>query len=315
MVRPPLVVLTWLAAALAACGEPRIREAELLIPTPEQAEAPEGASHPGDAAPGPSSPRALRVSVAAIESPRDTYPLYSTIFERLGRRLGVEIEFVQRRTYREVNDLIAAGKLDAALLCTGGYLDLERRAPQSVEVLAAPLVAGRPTYESLVIVPADGPALKVADLAGKRFAYTDELSFSGRLYALRLIRDLGEDPERFFGNTIFTQSHDRSIAAVATGLVDGAAVHGGVFDHLLRRDPSLARHVRVIHRSSPFGAMPLVASMRLPAGLRGRFREALEHLAEDPEAAAAMAGLDIDAFARPAPGLYESAARAIEARR
>lgn len=306
-----LIALLPLGAALLACGEPRFREATVSLPGAD----PAGATPPApDRVTSAAAPRALRVSVAAVESPRDTYPLYSTLFDRLGKRLGIEIEFVQRRTYREVNDLIAAGKLDAALLCTGGYLDLVRRAPESVEVLAAPLVDGLQTYESLVIVPAEGPARGVADLAGKRFAYTDELSFSGRLYVLRLLTDLGKNPARFFGSTIYTQSHDRSIAAVATGLVDGAAVHGGVFAHLLRRDPGLARHVRVIHRSSPFGAMPLVASSRLPADLRARLQDALLRLADDPEAAEAMAGLEIDAFARPAPRLYDSAARVVEAR-
>ena len=310
MNRRRLVAILAPLAALVACREPSFREATVSLPAADPVEAP---PLPGPL-PTTAAPRTLRVSVAAVESPRDTYPLYSTLFERLGKRLGVEIEFVQRRTYREVNDLIAAGKLDAALLCTGGYLDLVRRAPDSVEVLAAPLADGRQTYESLVIVPAEGPAREVADLAGKRFAYTDELSFSGRLYVLRLLRDLGEDPDRFFGSTLYTQSHDRSIAAVATGLVDGAAVHGGVYGHMLQRDPSLARRVRVVHRSSPFGAMPLVASNRLPAQLRARLRAALLHLAEDPEAAEAMAGLEIDAFAIPGPRLYDSAARVVEAR-
>ena len=84
----------------------------------------------------------LRISVAAILSPQDTFSSYSRLFDLLGRRLGVPVQFVQRRTYSEVDDLLAAGKVDAALVCTGGYLDLLHRAPGAVAVLAVPVVGG-----------------------------------------------------------------------------------------------------------------------------------------------------------------------------
>jgi phosphonate transport system substrate-binding protein len=291
---------------LAACDTARFRQAEVpLAPAPEPAvEAP------------PQGRRAtLRFSVAAVESPRDTYATYSKLFQRMGERLGMTIEFVQRRTYREVNDLLAAGELDAALVCTGGYLDLQARAPGAIEVVAAPLLDGKPTYESLVIVPASSEAHSLAELRGRRFAFTDELSFSGRAYVVKLLSETGDVPDRFFGRVLFTRNHDRSIRAVASGIVDGAAVHGTVFDHHLRREPELAQRIRVIHRSPPFGAMPVVASRRLSPELRERLRQVLLELASDPEGAAALEALDIDGFAVPPPQLYDSAARIVEARR
>jgi phosphonate transport system substrate-binding protein len=226
----------------------------------------------------------------------------------------MEVEFVQRRTYREVNDLLASGRLDAALVCTGGYLDLLARAPGAVELLAVPVVGGESTYESLVIVPAGGPARRVADLEGKRFAFTDELSFSGRAYVVRHLRDLGRDPTRFFGGVTYTQSHDRSITAVARGLVDGAAVHSHVFAHLLARDPQLASRIRVIHRSPPFGMMPVVVSTRLPPEERSRLRRVLLDLSRDPDGAAALETLHIDGFAEAAPGLFDTAAEVLAPR-
>jgi len=201
--------------------------------------------------PTPSRAPVLRFSVAAIESPRDTYSSYTRLFDRMGQLLGTRVEFEQRRTYREVNDLLISGQLEAALLCTGGYLDLQRRAPGAFEAVAVPVVSGEESYRSVIVVAAYGPVKDVAGLRGLRFAYTDELSFSGRLYALRVLRDLGADPEHFFGAVTFTGSHDRSIQAVATGLVDGAAVHGGVLAQMQEADASLQRRLRVIHQSPP----------------------------------------------------------------
>jgi phosphonate transport system substrate-binding protein len=271
------------------------------------------------AAPSPSAPPAerdgapaLRFSVAAIESPRDTYATYTRLLDRIGRLLALPVEFEQRRTYREVNDLILSGRLDAALLCTGGYLDLERRAPGAVEIVAAPVLDGEMSYQSLVIVPATSDARDLRDLRGQRFAYTDELSFSGRAWAQRLLRERGLDPDRFFGSVAYTGSHDHSVLAVANGLVDGASVHGAVLALLEARDPSLARRIRILHRSPPLGAMPIVVSKRVPASVRARLREVLLGLDRDPEAAESLKLLRFERFAVPSPQLYAAAAQLVE---
>ncbi|MBI5068326.1 MAG: phosphate/phosphite/phosphonate ABC transporter substrate-binding protein [Deltaproteobacteria bacterium] len=262
----------------------------------------------------PSRP-VLRFSVAAIQSPQDTFAAYSRFFDRMGTLLGAEIRFLQRRTYAEVDDLLLTGQLDAALVCTGGYLDLLARDPGAVEVLAVPVIGGRSTYHSLLIVPATSPATAPADLAGKRFAFTDELSFSGHLYPSSLFRGLGLDPRHHFASTSFTRSHDRSIDAVARGLADGAAVDSLVYESLLARDPQLSSRVRVIHRSPAYGLMPVVAATRLPAETRARLRAVLLGLHRDPEAAAQLRAVGIDRFGPPEPGLFDSAAAVVGQRR
>jgi phosphonate transport system substrate-binding protein len=286
-----------LLGALGGCESTRFREVSVDPAIP---------SAPPPAAVEPLSKRALRVSVAAIESPSDTYVMYSRLFRRMSERLQMQVEFVQRDTYRKVNDLLVSGKVDAALLCTGGYLDLEQRAPGAVEVLAVPVTDGEPTYRSLIIVPADG-VRSLEALRGKRFAYSDELSFSGRAYAKWVLRRAGIDPRTFFGSTLFTQNHDRSVRAVAAGVVDGAAVHGRILTHLIGEDPALADRVRVLHESPPFGAMPLVVSTSLPAEFRAHLRAVLLSLHQDPEAGLALSTLGLDYFVLPPPGLYDTA--------
>ena len=287
------------AAALAACERSPYRTA--VVET-RKSSTPSASS--GDTRSAP----VLRFSVASIESPRDTYSAYTRLFDRMGQLLQTTIDFEQRRTYREVNDLLIAGRLDAALLCTGGYLDLEKRAPGTVEIVAVPVLGGEQSYRSVVVVPASSDVQDIRDLRGKRFAFTDELSFSGRLYAERLLKDRGIVPERFFGSVAYTGSHDRSIQAVANGLVDGAAVHGGILAQMEERDPSLERRIRIVHRSPPLGGMPLVVSTRLPAATRSRLRDVLLGLHRDPDSAASLKLLRFDRFSEPAPGLYAAAA-------
>lgn len=254
-------------------------------------------------------PRSLRFSVAAMQSPRGTYAAYSRMFDLLGHTLGVDVELVQRRTYAEVNDMLASGKLDAALICTGGYLDLQRRAPGSVEVLAIPVMDGRTMYRSYIIVPAASHDRILQQLRGKRFAFTDELSLSGFTYIAHLLKKIGSDYQSFFQSVTFTRSHDRSIEAIANGLFDGAAVDSLVFDQLAKAKPEIGAAVHIIHRSPEFGVSPVVISTRIPSERREALRNALLTLHEKPGGTDDLRVAGIDRFVEPPPELYTEARR------
>lgn len=251
----------------------------------------------------------LRFSVAAMMSPRETYAAYSRLFARVGKLLGVDVELVQRRTYREVNDRLRTGRLDVALLCSGGYVDLAEHWPGAVEILAVPEVEGKTTYESLVIVPATSTATTLADLAGKRFAFTDELSFTGHLYPTVAFYERGLAPAAFLGMTYFTHSHDRSVRAVADGFVDAAAVDSLVYASVAEAHPEISCKTRVIERSPPFEMGPLVASRRVPAELRAKLREVLLGLANDPAAAKELGVIRVGRFVPGDPARYAPVVR------
>ena len=293
--------------ALTLVGCPSSQYPEVSVDLASSGPAPTTARKPRDSV--------LRFSVAAMQSPQDTFAAYSRVLERLEQRLDASIELVQRRTYQEVNDLLASGQLDAALICTGGYVDLERRAPRAVEVVAVPVVHGQTTYRSYLIVPAASRARELADLRGLRFAFTDELSLSGFGYPSHLLRAMGAGPASFFGSFTFTRSHDRSIDAVAKGLIDGAAVDSLVYEELARSSPEIRTGTRIIHRSPPYGVAPVVVSTKLAPERRAAIRDALLHLHEDPQARAALGLVGFDRFSAPEPALYADAAALLGARR
>lgn len=246
-----------------------------------------------------------------MESPSETYTGYSRLFGELAGRVDAGVDFVQRRTYAEVNQMFLDGKLDAALLCTGGYLDLAQRDAGVVELLAVPVVGGADTYHSLIIVPATSGARSLDDLAARSFAFTDELSLTGRAWVVHTLRQRGRTPESYFGALSYTRSHDRSVAAVARGLVDGAAVHSVVFQHLIEKDPTLLDRVRVVQRSPGFGMTPVVVSTRLPPARRAALRRSLLELDRDPDGRRLLEPLRISRFEEPPPGLFDSAIEVI----
>ena len=236
----------------------------------------------------------LRVSVAAVISPKGTAESYQPLLDYLADRLGRPVELVQRQTYAETNDLIEQGAVDLAFVCTSAYV--AGRDAFGMELLAAPVVSGETVYYSLLIVPVDSPAQSMADLQGRVFAFTDPISFSGRVYPTYLVQQLGSAPETFFARTFFTYGHDDAIRAVDAGLADGAAVDSVVYDFALAREPELAARVRVIHRSPPFGMPPVVVGPDVRPQVKARLQELLLGMAGDPEAQTALRALGVERF-------------------
>lgn len=236
----------------------------------------------------------LRVAIAAVISPRGTIESYQLLLDYMSEKLRRPVELVQRRTYGEINDLVASGEVDVAFVCTGAYVVGKQQG--GMELLVAPQVRGAALYYSYLIVPASSPATSLADLRGKVFAFTDPMSTTGRLYPTSLVQAMGETPETFFARTFFTYSHDKAILAVANQVADGAAVDSLVYDFAVSRDPSLGQKVRIIHRSPPFGTPPVVVTPSIRPQLRAELQDLLLSLPDAPEGREALAAIGVDRF-------------------
>jgi phosphonate transport system substrate-binding protein len=126
------------------------------------------------------------------------------------------------------------------------------------------------------------------------------------MYPTAVVKELGEQPETFFGQVLFTYSHDDAIRAVASGVADGAAVDSLVYQFALAREPNLAEQTKVIHRSIPFGIPPVVTSPHLRPQVRVTLQEILLKMADDPAGQPALRALDIDRFVLIEDSAYNS---------
>lgn len=278
---------------LAGCAQARAEAlpyVDLGARTPLPAAAPSELTH-------------LRMGIAAIVSPQGTVESYAALASYLSQRLGRPVDLVQRRTYAEINDMVARNQLDLAFICTNAYVVGNEQ--EGMELLLAPEIEGKSVYYSQLIVPADSPAQSIADLRGQVFAFTDPMSFTGRIYPIYQLQGLGTTPERFFGRTFFTYSHDRAIQAVADGVADGAAVDSLVLTYALARDPSLHSRLRVVHTSEAFGIPPVVVPPALPPRQKAQVRNLLLTMHEDAIGRSVLAELGFDRFVRVDDSAYD----------
>ncbi len=245
----------------------------------------------------------FKVAVGSIMSAQETVVYYHQLLEYIAVKLGRQIELVQRKTYGEINELIGMGQIDLAFICSGPYACGKEK--YGFQALAMPRVRGSHLYQAYLIVNKDSAFQTLDDLRGRSFAFTDPDSNTGKFVPAYWLSKMGEKPEDFFGETIYTYSHDNSIMAVARSLVDGAAVNGLVWEYYNRSDPVFTSRTRIIKKSQPFGNPPVVTSSRLPNQLKARIQSLLFRMHQDPEGKKILDELMIDGFIPPEQGCYD----------
>ncbi|MFQ6040206.1 MAG: phosphate/phosphite/phosphonate ABC transporter substrate-binding protein [Candidatus Poribacteria bacterium] len=236
----------------------------------------------------------LRVAIAAVISPRESFKLYSQLLDYLSEKLERPAEFMQRGAYAEVNDLVRYGECDVAFVC--GYAYVQGNRDFGMQILVVPQVQGKTVYHSYIIVPKDSSVKKLEDLRGKTFAFSDPLSNSGRLSPTYLLLEMGETPESFFKKFVFTYSHDNSIKAVAEKLVDGAAVDSLVYDYMIAIHPDLDDKIKKINVSPPYGIPPVVVHPQIDPKLKEKLQTIFLNMHKDKKGREILTQLMIDRF-------------------
>jgi phosphonate transport system substrate-binding protein len=246
----------------------------------------------------------LKVAVAAMISPKETVAYYRQLLDYIGKKLGRDVEFVQRKTYGEINELLGIGQIDLAFICSGPYVT--GKPIYGFELIATPEIQGSHFYQSYLIVNKASGFKSLEDLRGRIFAFTDPESNTGKLVPSYWLYEMGEQPETFFSKTIYTYSHDNSILAVAKALVDGAAIDGLIWEYYHRKDPVFTSRSRIIKKSEPYGMPPIVASKFLSQELKGHIRQLLLSMHMDPKGKQILGELMIDRFTDARDNWYDS---------
>ena len=211
----------------------------------------------------------------------------------LSAAVGMPVEFVSRRSYRDIMGLLRSQELEAAWIC--GFPWVMNR--NELRGLSIPLYQGQPLYQSYLIVPAtDRTTTTLADLRGKVFAYSDPDSNSGWLVPRTTLMKAGIDPDRHFARSFYTWGHRNVVNAVAAGLAQGGAVDGYVWDTLERVAPALVAKTRVAWRSERYGFPPLAVRATLDNMTEQRLHHALLGMAQDNKGRRLLAELNLSGF-------------------
>jgi ABC-type phosphate/phosphonate transport system substrate-binding protein len=148
---------------------------------------------------------------------------------------------------------------------------------------------------SFVVVSAGSRHAGLGSLRGGRAAVNAPDSNTGMNLFRAVIAPLAEGG-CFFAEVAITGAHAASLAAVASGRADVAAIDCVSFWLLSRERPELADRVRILARTPPSPCLPLVTSSRTGDDELAVLRETLATTAESPDLAGSLRALGIAGF-------------------
>jgi phosphonate transport system substrate-binding protein len=252
----------------------------------------------------PSHGKSLRIAIGGMITPKEGFTYYRKFLDYVSEKLHMDVVLVDRESYAEVNNLLRTGAVDIAFVCGGPYVDGHKEF--GMELLVAPVAYGEAAYYSYIIVAKDSPIYRFEELRGKKFAFTDPMSNSGKLVPTYMLARINETPDTFFKSYIFTQSHDKAIKTVALGIVDGAAVDSLIWEYENGKNPEFTSMTRIVKRSPPYGIPPVVVRPGLDPELKETLKTIFLNAHNDRKGRELLSNMKIDKFISVSDEAYDS---------
>ena len=188
------------------------------------------------------------------------------LLQFLSAKLDRPIKIIRPQSYQTVIEGILSRTIDFAILGPASYARARARDEQ-IEAFASFarekgfLTPRGSHYHAVLFTLRDHDFNRIEDLKGKKIAYTDPASTSGYLIPQQAFtRISGLSLDSFFGTSIFTGSHDRSIASVIQGNVDAAFVSSARVDEAIEKGSLVTGQIKILWKSQPIHRDPFVFS-------------------------------------------------------
>jgi phosphonate transport system substrate-binding protein len=261
----------------------------------------------------------ITLGVITSENEADRVQRYKPVRAYLETMLGVKIKWRSATDYAGVIEALKSKKIELARFGPASYSKAWLVMKGHVEPLVGELdKKGDFGYHSVIIVKTDSPYKSIDDLKGKKLAFADPNSTSGHQAPRYFLTEAGYDPDKFFGSTSFSGSHENSVMALLNGTFDAAATW---WRSETRSNPKRMEEKgmikpgqwRVIWKSPRLPSSPWAVHTDLPKAMRDDIRNALYNMKKDgPEAWLALTDGKASGYRLVTHKDYEAVVRMIE---
>lgn len=228
---------------------------------------------------------------------------FAQLTDYINEKLKVSYTPVFEPNYSKATMMLAYKEVDIAFLCSGPYVIGKER--YGIEAIVAIKPAHDISYRSYIVVPYGSSAKSIKDLKGKRFAFVDLQSYTGRLVPIYMIKKMGENPATFFSDVIYAKSHENALRAVAEREADGAGVLSLFVENELMENPEIRKRIKIIEKSEKTG-FPVFATVKYTTSAeKEKLKNLLLNMHKDPKGKSILNKLEIESFYEPKDNEYD----------
>lgn len=214
----------------------------------------------------------FRVTAIPDESPTELARKAEPLMKYLESQLGMKVEFTPVTDYAASVEALVNKKVDMAWF--GGFTFVQAHVRSGGKVI--PLVQREEDEKFKSVFITSDPAVKtLADLKGKDVSFGSQSSTSGHLMPRSFLLDQGLNPEKAFRRVAYSGAHDATIAAVASGKVQGGALNISVWEKFVTEKKVDTTKVRVIFTTPPYYDYNWTVHADMPAATRQKLTDAM----------------------------------------
>lgn len=204
------------------------------------------------------------IPVAGAAGLQDTF---GKVAAYLQKELGIKVKLVTPSDYAGVIVGMAHKHIDVAYFGPKSYCEAAKRANAEALVVEIDAEAGIPGYYGYIITKKGSGLKTLADIKGKKWAFTDPNSTSGTLVPTVMFANKDIDPQKYFSRVVYSGSHEASILSVKNGRVDAASTNNLDFNRGLGRQWS-KNDFNIIWKSKLIPGSPMAVRKDLPESLK-----------------------------------------------
>jgi len=218
-------------------------------------------------------PQKLKIGLVPEQDIFTQKKRYEPLLAQLADKIGVPIEIKILPSYSDVINHFQELDLDGAFL--GSFTGTMAIQELGLEPLVRPQFMDDSATCSAVVFAKTGAGIRtVQDMQGKRIAFVDRASATGYLLPLAYFRSLGvEDYNNWFGEVLFSGTHEDVINDVVNGYADVGAVSSTIFFMAAGTDPRVLNELAVLATSPQIPSNPLAVRSDLPGDLKEALRQ------------------------------------------
>ncbi len=280
-----------------------------------------GACAPGPAAPAgaPATPKGPRLGsidrpiILAFVPSQETQKVLGSgdkIASALSSATGLKFKAQVPVSYAATIEGMCSGKVEVAFLAPLSYVLAKGK--NCAQLLLTSVRGGSPTFQGQVRVHVDSGITDLAQLQGKKFAFSDPVSTSGSMYPQLLIKQrFNKTAKEFFSDVVFAGGHDKAMIALYNKQVDGAAsfidLATDVPSSAAKLFPDLAQKTKRIATTEDIPGDTVSIRPDIADDIKKQIKDALLKYAKTEDGKKAIFGLySIDGFAEIPDSKYDT---------